>query len=158
MAAARGWPRDRIIWRQHCIYQQRPGHGVSYLMAVLWSFLQDSLLYTHCSNIEFLKNTLQRTTATPIVPFSYMYSRVGWYWNWDKNTPEVCYIPFKRNVNKWRKCFDPVTASSLVKTFWVMHYIEVKKNVHNMDFMGIKRCRILCRFQKYILTLVTKCT
>jgi hypothetical protein len=29
---------------------------------------------------------------------------------------------------------------------------------HNMDFMGIKRCRILRRFQKYKLTLVTKCT
>jgi hypothetical protein len=24
-----------------------------------------------------------------------------------------------------KKYFDPVTASSLVKTFWVMHYIEV---------------------------------
>jgi hypothetical protein len=54
--------------------------------------------------------------------------------------------------------FDPVTASSLVKTFWVMHYKEVKFFFHNMDFMGIKRCRILCRFQKYKLTLVPKCT
>jgi hypothetical protein len=27
----------------------------------------------------------------------------------------------------------------------------------NMDFMGIKRRRILHRFQKYKLTLVTKC-
>jgi hypothetical protein len=52
-----------------------------------------------------------------------------------------------------------MTASSLVKTFWVMHYIEVQNFVfHNIDFMGIKRCRILRRFQKYKLTLVTKCT
>jgi hypothetical protein len=29
--------------------------------------------------------------------------------------------------------------------------------LHNMDFMGFKRRRILCRFQKYKLTLVTKC-
>jgi hypothetical protein len=29
---------------------------------------------------------------------------------------------------------------------------------HNIGFMGIKRCRILCRFQKYKLVLVTKCT
>jgi hypothetical protein len=50
--------------------------------------------------------------------------RVGWYWNWDKSTPDVCYIPFKSNANKRKKCFDPVTASSLGKTFWVMHYIE----------------------------------
>jgi hypothetical protein len=29
---------------------------------------------------------------------------------------------------------------------------------HNMDFMEIKRCRILHRLKKYKLTLVTKCT
>jgi hypothetical protein len=28
---------------------------------------------------------------------------------------------------------------------------------HNMDFIGIERRRILLRFQKYKLTLVTKC-
>jgi hypothetical protein len=42
-----------------------------------------------------------------------------------------------------------------------MHYIHRgPKNFffHNMDFMGIKRCRILRIFQKYKLTLVTKCT
>jgi hypothetical protein len=29
---------------------------------------------------------------------------------------------------------------------------------NNLDNMGIKRCRILRRFQKYKLTIVTKCT
>jgi hypothetical protein len=42
-----------------------------------------------------------------------------------KSTPDVCYIPFKGNKKKRKKCFDKVTASSLVKTFWDMHYIEV---------------------------------
>jgi hypothetical protein len=91
----------------------------------------------------------------------FMYYVLGWVdkWNWDKSTPEVCYLPFKSNKNKRKKCFDSVTASSLVKTFWVMHYIEVQNCIlHNMDFMGIKRRRILRSFQKYKLTLVTKCT
>jgi hypothetical protein len=43
--------------------------------------------------------------------------RVGYYCNWDKSTPEVCYIPAKSNENKRKKCFDPVTASSLAKTY-----------------------------------------
>jgi hypothetical protein len=30
--------------------------------------------------------------------------------------------------------------------------------IHNMDYMVIKRRRILCGFQKYKLTFVTKCT
>jgi hypothetical protein len=34
-----------------------------------------------------------------------LYIRVGWYWNWDKSTPEVCYLPFKSNVNKQKKLF-----------------------------------------------------
>jgi hypothetical protein len=45
-------------------------------------------------------------------------------------------------------------------TFWVMHYTYKGPKIffHNIDFMGIKRCGILRRFQKYKLTLVTKCT
>jgi hypothetical protein len=35
---------------------------------------------------------------------------------------------FQKSQKITKKCFDPVTASSLVKTFWVMHYIRVKKN------------------------------
>jgi hypothetical protein len=31
-------------------------------------------------------------------------------------------MPLKSNKNKRKKCYDPVTASLLVKTFWVMHY------------------------------------
>jgi hypothetical protein len=30
--------------------------------------------------------------------------------------------------------------------------------IHNINFMGIKRRRILSGFQKYKITLVTKCT
>jgi hypothetical protein len=46
-----------------------------------------------------------------------------------------------------------------VKTFWVTHYVEVQNFFsHNMDFMVIRRRRILHRFQKYKLNLVTKCT
>jgi hypothetical protein len=57
------------------------------------------------------------------------------------------------------------------KVFWPGDRFIVGQNVlghalyrgpkffsHNMDFMGIKRRRILRRFQKYKLTLVTKCT
>jgi hypothetical protein len=40
-----------------------------------------------------------------------------------------------------------------------MQYIWVKNDFfRNIGFMGIKRRRILCRFQKYKLVLVTKCT
>jgi hypothetical protein len=43
--------------------------------------------------------------------------------------------------------------------FWVIHYIRAQKICfHNVDNMGVKRCRILRRFQKCKLTLVTKCT
>jgi hypothetical protein len=53
-----------------------------------------------------------------------------------------------------------VTVSSLVTTFWVMDYMYKGPTffIHNMGFMGIKRDRILRRFQKYKLTLVAKCT
>jgi hypothetical protein len=59
--------------------------------------------------------------------------KVGWvdFGTIDKSTPEDCYLPFKSNKNKQKKCFDPVTASSLAKTFWVMHYIEVNIFFHN---------------------------
>jgi hypothetical protein len=36
-------------------------------------------------------------------------------------------------------------------------YIRVEFFFHNLDYMGIKRRRILCWFQKYKLMLVTKC-
>jgi hypothetical protein len=41
-------------------------------------------------------------------------------------TPKVCYLPFQSNENKRKKSFDPGIASSLVKTFWVMHNIVVQ--------------------------------
>jgi hypothetical protein len=47
------------------------------------------------------------------------------------------------------------TCVAEVITFWCMHCIGV---FHNVGLMGIKRRRILRRFQKYKLTLVTKCT
>jgi hypothetical protein len=56
---------------------------------------------------------------------------------------------------------DPVTASSSVPTFWVIHYWYIRVQnffFHIVDLMGIKRRRILRRFQKYKLTLGTNCT
>jgi hypothetical protein len=49
------------------------------------------------------------------------------------------------------------TSIAEVIAFWVMHY-RVQHFFHNVGLMGIKRHRILRRFQKYKLTLVTKCT
>jgi hypothetical protein len=39
------------------------------------------------------------------------------------------FVIYLRKVPKIakKKFFDPVTASSLITTFWVMHYIRVKK-------------------------------
>jgi hypothetical protein len=55
--------------------------------------------------------------------------------------------------------FGPLAASSQVYTLRAMQYIWVKNDFfHNIGFKGIKRCRILVRFQKYKLVLVTKCT
>jgi hypothetical protein len=59
----------------------------------------------------------------------------------------VTYLSKVTKINE-KKCFDPVIASSLVKTLWIMHYVKIFF-VHNMDFMGIRRRRILRRFQKY---------
>jgi hypothetical protein len=51
----------------------------------------------------------------------------------DVGAPSVLHLrinplckPFKSNENKRNMCFDPVTDSMLVKTFLVMHYIEVQ--------------------------------
>jgi hypothetical protein len=38
--------------------------------------------------------------------------------------PEECCISFKSKENYKKNCFDPVTASSLVLTFWVIRYIR----------------------------------
>jgi hypothetical protein len=66
-----------------------------------------------------------------------------------QSTPEVCYLPFKSNENKLKKCSGLVTASSLVKTFWVMQYKEVQKIFpYNMDFMGIKEMQICTYISK----------
>jgi hypothetical protein len=86
----------------------------------------------------------------------HMHNRVGWDWNWDKSAPEICYIPFKSNENRFNKFFDPVTASWLATSFWVIHYIRVNKPF-SLNFMGVNSGRILLRFQKYKLTLVIKC-
>jgi hypothetical protein len=54
-----------------------------------------------------------------------------------------------------------VVASALVTTFWVIQYItsfEVGIFSLNLDYMGIKRRRILYWFQKYKLCILTKCT
>jgi hypothetical protein len=53
-------------------------------------------------------------------------------------------MPLISNENRFKKCLDTVTSSSLVTTFWVIHYIGVHPHIffHNIAFMGIKRCRI----------------
>jgi Ion transport protein len=65
--------------------------------------------------------------------------------NCNMSTPEICCIPFKSKENGKNNWFDPVTSSSLVTTFWVMHYIRAKNSLfsHNIGFLGIRR-RILC--------------
>jgi hypothetical protein len=55
---------------------------------------------------------------------------VGWvdfFKIFNKSTPEICHIPSKRTENSQKKnVSDPVTASSLVMTFWVMHFIRAQ--------------------------------
>jgi hypothetical protein len=59
-----------------------------------------------------------------------MHIRVGWFWTFfyifNKSTPEICYTPSKSTKNSKKHFLDPVTASSLVLTFWVMHSIMVQ--------------------------------
>jgi hypothetical protein len=66
-----------------------------------------------------------------LLPTGTVHSRVGWFWtffyNLNKSTPEICYIPTKSTENSKTKFVVPVTASSLVTTFWVMYYIRVQK-------------------------------
>jgi hypothetical protein len=50
----------------------------------------------------------------------------GLFYIFNKSTPENCYIPSKSTENSKKKFFDPVTASSLVTTFWVIYYIRVQ--------------------------------
>jgi hypothetical protein len=61
------------------------------------------------------------------------YCTLGWvdfglFYILNKSTLAICYIPSKSTENSKKNVFDPVTASSLVTTFWVMHHINVKKN------------------------------
>jgi hypothetical protein len=96
----------------------------------------------------------QSRTYVWIVTILCMYCALGWvdfglFYIFNTSTPEICYLPSKSTENSKKKFFHPVTTSSLVTTFWVMHYIRVQNFFHNMDFMGIKRRRILCRFQKF---------
>jgi hypothetical protein len=60
----------------------------------------------------------------------------------------------------FKNVFGLLAASSQVYTFRAMQYIWVKNDFLTIyvGFMGIKRRRILHRFQKYKLVLVTKCT
>jgi hypothetical protein len=58
-----------------------------------------------------------------------LYTRVGWFWTFFTFSTKVplrfvAYLPKVPKIAK--KCFDPVTSSSLVTTFWVMHYIRVQ--------------------------------
>jgi hypothetical protein len=68
--------------------------------------------------------------------FTVCYCIVGWVdfglflhlqqeYRYGTGTPENGFIPFKSKENVNKK-FDSVTASSLVPTFWIFHFIGVK--------------------------------
>jgi hypothetical protein len=63
----------------------------------------------------------------------------------------VTYLSKVTKINKQSVLTQKILGHAL-------YSIEVKIFFLNMDFMGIKRRSILCRFQKYKLTLVRKCT
>jgi hypothetical protein len=61
---------------------------------------------------------------------SILYNRVGWFWTCFTFSTKVPlrFLTYISKVPKIAKqnFFDPLTASSLATTFWVMHYIRVK--------------------------------
>jgi hypothetical protein len=64
-------------------------------------------------------------------------------------------VVFFSEVRKMAKK-NVATCLEKVTNLWVIHYIyRPTQFVHNMGLMGITRCRILSRFQKYKLQ---KCT
>jgi hypothetical protein len=93
-----------------------------------------------------------------------LYSSVGWLWTFfyifNKSTPQICYNTYLPNVAK--------IAKKKFLTQWPLHHwwlhfgactIKSSKKIFpQYGLHGYQRCRILCRFQKYKLTLVTKCT
>jgi hypothetical protein len=61
----------------------------------------------------------------------HQYCIIGWvyfglFFIYNKSTPKICYIPSKSTESSNKKFLDPMTASSLVTTFWFMHYIRVQ--------------------------------
>jgi hypothetical protein len=90
-----------------------------------------------------------------------VHSRVGWF-----------FFTFSTKVPlRFVTCLPKVSKQAKKKHFWpgecfiIGHdflgralYKGPKFCIHYMDFMGIKRSRILRRFQKYKFTSTTKCT
>jgi hypothetical protein len=66
------------------------------------------------------------------------------------STPDICYMPPKSSKNSNKTIFGPSDLFIIGHNF-LGHalYKGPNKFFHNMDFMGIKRWRILRRFQKY---------
>jgi hypothetical protein len=91
-----------------------------------------------------------------------IHCRVGWFWTFFTFSTKVplrfvIYLPKVPKIAK--KMFGPSNRFIIGHDFLGHALYKGPKFVfHNMDFMGTKRCRILRRFQKYKLTLVTKCT
>jgi hypothetical protein len=58
-----------------------------------------------------------------------IYCTVGWVDIGTRTKVPLKFVTYLSKVMKIneKKCFDTVTASSFVNTFWVMHYIEVQK-------------------------------
>jgi hypothetical protein len=93
---------------------------------------------------------------------THVHCTVGWV-NFGQNFDffmrvPLEYMPFYR---KQQKKFFLVKWPSKERSFFAgssTTCIRVQLFFHNTGFMGIKRRRILPRFQKYKLTFVTKCT
>jgi hypothetical protein len=71
---------------------------------------------------------------------SYKDCPLGWvdfelFSIFNNSTAKICYIPSKTTENR-KKNLDPVTASSLVMTFRVMHYISVKHFYSHYGLLG----------------------
>jgi hypothetical protein len=114
----------------------------------------------YCIYPSYFCSKLRCVQNQPIL----MYCTVGsvdflLFYIFNKHTLEDCCIRFKRRKYEEKKFFW---------TQWLLHrryrhsftiqYKGLKFFFHNMDFMGIKRRRMLRRFLKYKLTLVTQCT
>jgi hypothetical protein len=94
-----------------------------------WKPLHSSM--TTNSLALWWQNAPKKSYSRIMISVFVLYCTLGWVDFWlfyifNKSTPEICYIPSKSTENSKQICLDPVTSSSLVIIFWVMHYIRVQ--------------------------------